>query len=40
MSTRHSTILLVVGGIIPTDDEEYLRDIGVDTIFGPGVSLD
>lgn len=33
-------VLLVVGGIIPDDDEQDLRDIGVDAIFGPGVSLD
>lgn len=32
--------LLIVGGIIPEEDEEHLRDLGVDEIFGPGASLD
>lgn len=29
-------ILLLVGGTIPDDDKEYLREQGVDAIFGPG----
>jgi methylmalonyl-CoA mutase C-terminal domain/subunit len=31
--------LVVVGGIVPDDDEPALRDAGVDAIFGPGVSM-
>lgn len=33
-------VLLIVGGIIPEDDEEALRELGVDEVFGPGASLD
>jgi len=32
--------LVIVGGIIPDDDEDELRDRGVDEIFGPGASMD
>ncbi|MFC7131573.1 MULTISPECIES: cobalamin B12-binding domain-containing protein [Salinibaculum] len=32
--------LLVVGGIIPDDDQPELFDLGVDAIFGPGASID
>lgn len=31
--------LVIVGGIIPDDDEPGLREAGVDAIFGPGVSM-
>ena len=31
--------LLVVGGIIPDEDKEFLYDEGVDGIFGPGTPL-
>lgn len=33
-------VILIVGGIIPDDDEEFLREIGVDEVFGPGASLE
>jgi len=29
-----------VGGIIPDEDAEELRDMGVAAIFGPGASMD
>ncbi|MDY6765002.1 MAG: cobalamin B12-binding domain-containing protein [Halobacteria archaeon] len=29
-------MLLLVGGTIPDDDKEFLREKGVDAIFGPG----
>lgn len=29
-------VVLVVGGIIPAQDIDYLKSIGVDAIFGPG----
>lgn len=29
-------IVLVVGGVIPPKDEDYLRSLGVDAVFGPG----
>jgi methylmalonyl-CoA mutase C-terminal domain/subunit len=29
-------IVLVVGGIIPASDANYLKSIGVDAVFGPG----
>ena len=32
--------LVVVGGIIPDDDESALREAGVAEIFGPGASID
>jgi len=32
--------LVVVGGIIPDDDEERLLDDGVDAVFGPGSGLE
>lgn len=32
--------LIVVGGVIPEDDETYLYDEGVDGIFGPGTPLE
>jgi methylmalonyl-CoA mutase C-terminal domain/subunit len=32
--------LVVVGGIIPDEDEPALRESGVDAIFGPGASMD
>jgi methylmalonyl-CoA mutase C-terminal domain/subunit len=28
--------VLVVGGIIPADDVNYLKSLGVDAVFGPG----
>jgi methylmalonyl-CoA mutase C-terminal domain/subunit len=31
--------LLLVGGIIPEDDEAELRDLGVSAVFGPGESM-
>lgn len=31
--------LLVVGGVIPEDDKEFLFDAGVDGIFGPGTPI-
>ena len=32
--------LVVVGGIIPDDDEARLKDDGVDEVFGPGSGLE
>jgi len=32
--------LVIVGGIIPEDDREMLRDAGVAEIFGPGASME
>jgi methylmalonyl-CoA mutase C-terminal domain/subunit len=32
--------LVLVGGIVPDDDKDYLKDEGVDEIFGPGASMD
>lgn len=31
--------LVLVGGIVPDDDEEELRELGVAQIFGPGASM-
>lgn len=33
-------IIVVVGGIIPTDDAERLRAAGVTEVFGPGTTTD
>jgi methylmalonyl-CoA mutase C-terminal domain/subunit len=30
---------VLVGGIVPDDDQPELRDLGVDEIFGPGASM-
>jgi len=32
--------LLLVGGIIPDDDEDELKELGVSEVFGPGASMD
>lgn len=32
--------LVLVGGIVPDDDEAELRERGVDEIFGPGASME
>jgi len=32
--------LLLVGGIIPDDDEAELKELGVAEVFGPGASMD
>ena len=32
--------LVIVGGIIPDDDEDQLRELGIDNIFGPGAELE
>jgi methylmalonyl-CoA mutase C-terminal domain/subunit len=32
--------LVLVGGIVPDDDEQQLRELGVAEIFGPGASMD
>jgi len=32
--------LVLVGGIVPDDDQPELRDLGVDEIFGPGASME
>jgi methylmalonyl-CoA mutase C-terminal domain/subunit len=32
--------LLIVGGIIPDEDETELRDLGVSEVFGPGASME
>ena len=31
--------LLIVGGVIPDDDKEQLREQGVDAVFGPGTPM-
>jgi methylmalonyl-CoA mutase C-terminal domain/subunit len=31
-------VLVILGGIIPEDDREYLKSIGVTEIFGPGTA--
>ena len=31
-------VLVILGGIIPEDDREYLKNIGVTEIFGPGTA--
>jgi methylmalonyl-CoA mutase C-terminal domain/subunit len=35
-----SDVLVVVGGIIPEDDAEQLRQLGVAAVFQPGTSLE
>jgi len=32
--------LVIVGGIIPDEDEDELLDLGVDAVFGPGVPME
>ena len=32
--------LVLVGGIIPDDDEEKLKELGVAEVFGPGASME
>jgi methylmalonyl-CoA mutase C-terminal domain/subunit len=32
--------LLLVGGIVPDEDREKLRDLGVEAIFGPGTPME
>ena len=32
-------VLVVVGGVIPDDDAEYLKSEGVAEVFGPGTSI-
>jgi methylmalonyl-CoA mutase C-terminal domain/subunit len=32
--------LIIVGGIIPDDDERELKELGVAEVFGPGASMD
>ena len=32
--------LLLVGGIIPDDDEQELKELGVSEVFGPGASME
>ncbi|WP_144901730.1 cobalamin B12-binding domain-containing protein [Halobellus captivus] len=32
-------MLLIVGGIVPDEDRERLREMGVDAIFGPGTPM-
>lgn len=32
--------VVLVGGIIPSDDAEYLKSLGVAEVFGPGADLD
>jgi methylmalonyl-CoA mutase C-terminal domain/subunit len=31
--------LIIVGGIVPDDDKEELRELGVAEVFGPGTSM-
>ena len=33
-------IMIIGGGVIPHDDEEVLKDMGVTAIFGPGTSAE
>ena len=32
-------ILVVCGGVIPTQDHEFLHDAGVAAVFGPGTNI-
>ena len=32
-------IFVIAGGIIPEEDHEYLREIGIEGIFNPGTSI-
>ena len=32
-------IMIIVGGVIPTQDYQYLYDLGVAGVFGPGTSI-
>jgi methylmalonyl-CoA mutase len=32
-------IMVVVGGVIPTQDYEFLREAGVAAVFGPGTVI-
>jgi len=32
--------LILVGGVIPDEDKEHLRDLGIAEIFGPGTELE
>jgi len=32
--------LVLVGGVIPDDDKEQLRELGVAAVFGPGTSME
>ncbi|MFB6267915.1 MAG: cobalamin B12-binding domain-containing protein [Halodesulfurarchaeum sp.] len=32
--------LIIVGGIIPEEDHDHLKEVGVDAIFGPGTPLE
>ena len=32
-------VTVIVGGVIPPEDYQFLRDAGVDAIFGPGTNV-
>jgi methylmalonyl-CoA mutase len=36
---NRSDILVIAGGVIPQQDYDYLYDIGVSGIFGPGTVI-
>ena len=37
---RQEHIMVLLGGIIPTEDRPVLKEMGVDEIFGPGTPVD
>ena len=39
LSAPGEDILVVVGGVIPAQDYDFLREAGVQAIFGPGTNL-
>ncbi len=40
LRSRGSEIPVIVGGIVPTNDMDELRDAGVAAVFGPGAGAD
>ncbi|MDO8567286.1 MAG: cobalamin-dependent protein, partial [Dehalococcoidales bacterium] len=40
MKAKKLDMVLVVGGIIPAKDWDYLKSLGVDAVFGPGSNTD
>ncbi len=36
---QREDVIVVVGGVIPTQDYQFLSDVGVDFIFGPGTKI-
>lgn len=36
---KAENVLVLVGGVIPTEDVEYLKQLGVAEVFGPGTRI-